>query len=35
MPLFTEPLGWLMLLGGGMLLGLGAFWMSRLAKVEV
>ena len=35
MPLFTEPLGWLMLLGAGMLLSVGVFWMSRLIKVEV
>ncbi|WP_372728580.1 type II secretion system F family protein [Nocardioides sp.] len=35
MPLFTEPLGWLMLLGAGVLLSLGVFWMSRLIKVEV
>ncbi len=35
MPLFTEPLGWLMLTGAGTLLALGVFWMSRLIKVEV
>jgi tight adherence protein B len=35
MPLFTEPIGWMMLLGGGVLLGVGIFWMSRLVKVEV
>ena len=34
-PMFTEPLGWLMLGGAGVLLGVGAFWMSRLVKVEV
>ncbi len=33
--MFTEPLGWAMLTGAGMLLGLGIFWMSRLIKVEV
>lgn len=33
--MFTEPLGWAMLAGAGMLLGLGVFWMSKLAKVEV
>ncbi|WP_181310604.1 type II secretion system F family protein [Nocardioides campestrisoli] len=33
--LFTDPLGWLMLGGGATLLGVGAFWMSRLIKVEV
>lgn len=35
MPLFTQPLGWLMLLGAATLLSLGVFWMSRLIKVEV
>jgi tight adherence protein B len=35
MPMFTEPMGWLMLGGAGCLLGLGIFWMSRLIKVEV
>jgi tight adherence protein B len=35
MPMFTEPLGWLMLGGAACLLGLGIFWMSRLIKVEV
>jgi tight adherence protein B len=33
--LFTRPLGWLMLGGGLFILGLGAFWMSRIVKVEV
>lgn len=33
--LFTEPLGWLMLIGASVMLGVGAFWMSRLVKVEV
>ena len=35
MPLFTEPLGWLMLGGAAFWLGVGVFWMSRLVKVEV
>jgi tight adherence protein B len=35
MPMFTEPMGWLMLGGAGVLLGVGSFWMSRLIKVEV
>ena len=35
MPMFTEPLGWLMLAGSGTLLSVGVFWMSRLIKVEV
>lgn len=35
MPMFTEPLGWMMLAGAGTLLSVGVFWMSRLIKVEV
>ena len=35
MPLFTEPLGWMMLGGAAFWLGVGVFWMSRLIKVEV
>jgi tight adherence protein B len=35
MPMFTEPMGWLMLGGAACLLGVGVFWMSRLVKVEV
>jgi tight adherence protein B len=35
MPMFTEPMGWLMLGGAGLMLAVGAFWMSRLVKVEV
>jgi tight adherence protein B len=34
-PMFTQPLGWLMLGGAGVLLFLGAFSMSKLIKVEV
>ncbi|NYG56291.1 type II secretion system F family protein [Nocardioides perillae] len=34
-PLFTEPLGWLMLATAGVLLGVGMLWMSRIVKVEV
>jgi tight adherence protein B len=33
--LFTRPLGWLMLAGGALILGIGGFWMSRIIKVEV
>ena len=33
--LFSRPLGWLMLAGGAVILGVGAFWMSRIVKVEV
>ena len=35
MPMFTEPLGLLMLGGAAVLLSTGVFWMSRLIKVEV
>ena len=34
-PLYTEPVGWVMLAGMGMLMGLGAFMMSRMIKLEV
>ncbi len=34
-PMFTEPIGWVMLLGAGTLLSVGVFWMSRLVKVDV
>lgn len=33
--LFTNPIGWAMLGGAGLMLAVGAFWMSRLIKVEV
>ncbi len=33
--LFTDPRGWVMLALAAALLGLGAFWMSKLVKVEV
>ena len=35
MPMFTEPVGWVMLAGAGLILSVGIFWMSRLIKVEV
>jgi tight adherence protein B len=35
MPMFTEPIGWLMLGGAVFILSVGVFWMSRLVKVEV
>jgi tight adherence protein B len=35
MPMFTEPMGWMMLGGAACVLGVGVFWMSRLVKVEV
>ena len=33
--LFKDPLGWLMLGGSVVILAVGAFWMSRIIKVEV
>jgi tight adherence protein B len=33
--LWTTPLGWLMLITAGVLLTVGAFWMTRVVKVEV
>ena len=33
--MFTEPLGILMMVGAGLWLAVGVFWMSRLVKVEV
>jgi tight adherence protein B len=35
MPLFTTPMGLTMLLGAGLLLSVGIFWMSKMVKVEV
>ena len=35
MPMFNEPMGWVMLTGAGILLSVGLFWMSRVIKVEV
>ncbi len=35
MPMFTEPVGWMMIGGAVVLLSTGVFWMSRLIKVEV
>jgi tight adherence protein B len=33
--LFVDPRGWLMLGAMAVMLSLGIFWMSKLAKVEV
>ncbi|MEP9365613.1 type II secretion system F family protein [Nocardioides sp. CN2-186] len=35
MPLFTTPMGLMMLTGAGLLLGVGTFWMSKMVKVDV
>jgi tight adherence protein B len=35
MVLFTDPRGIMMLVGAAVWLGIGAFWMSKLVKVEV
>nr|WP_246416038.1 type II secretion system F family protein [Nocardioides luti] len=34
-PLFVTPIGIAMLIGAGLLLSVGVFWMSRMIKVEV
>lgn len=34
-PMFTTGMGWVMLAGAGLMLGVGAFWMSRMVKVDV
>lgn len=34
-PLFTEPMGWIMLVVMAVLLTVGIFWMSKVAKVEI
>ena len=34
-PMFTNPLGWMMLAGAAFMMAVGAFWMSRVVKVEV
>lgn len=34
-PMYTTPMGWVMLAAGVVLLALGAFWMSRVVKVDV
>jgi tight adherence protein B len=32
--LFTNPLGWVMLIGAVVMLSLGAFWLSRVIKIK-
>ena len=34
-PMYTTPIGWVMLIGAGVLLSVGAIWMSKVVKVEV
>ena len=34
-PMYTTPIGWVMLGGAGVLLSVGAIWMSKVVKVEV
>jgi tight adherence protein B len=34
-PMYTTPIGWLMLGGAGVILTVGVFWMSKVVKVEV
>ena len=34
-PMYTTPIGWLMLAGMAVLLGVGIVWMVKVAKVEV
>jgi tight adherence protein B len=34
-PMFTTFLGWAMLAGAVVLMAVGAFWMTRVVKVEV
>jgi tight adherence protein B len=33
-PLFTQPVGWIMLVVAIILLGLGSFWLSRVIKIK-
>lgn len=34
-PLYTEPIGWVMLVATAVLLSVGIFWMSKVSKVDV
>ena len=34
-PLYTTGMGWVMLAGMGLMMGIGAFMMSRMVKLEV
>ncbi len=35
MPLFTEPVGWVLLAVAGVMLGAGSLWMKKVVSVEV
>jgi tight adherence protein B len=34
-PLYTTPIGWILCVGMALLLGVGMFWMSKVAKVDL
>jgi tight adherence protein B len=34
-PLYTTPIGWILCAGMALLLGVGMFWMSKVAKVDL
>jgi tight adherence protein B len=34
-PLWTTPIGWIMCVGMALLLGVGIFWMAKVAKVDL
>jgi tight adherence protein B len=34
-PLYSTPIGWILCIAMGVLLGVGMFWMSKVAKVDV
>ena len=34
-PMFTTPVGWVLMVGMSMLLGVGIVWMSKVSKVDV
>jgi tight adherence protein B len=34
-PLYTTPIGWILCIGMALLLSVGVFWMSKVAKVDI
>jgi tight adherence protein B len=34
-PMFSTPIGWALCAGMSVLLGVGVFWMAKVAKVDV